>query len=76
MKRLFINIFLTILFSIFISLPAVFADEPPPPGGGPGSGDPPVGGGTPVGEGLVLLITLGAGYAGKKVFQIRKNKLQ
>ena len=76
MKRLLINIFLTIIFGIFLSLSSVFADEPPPPGGGPGSGDPPVGGGTPIGEGLILLITLGTGYAGKKIYQIRKKSLK
>lgn len=76
MKNLLKNISLTLLFSLMLSLPSVFADEPPPPGGGPGSGDPPVGGGTPVGEGLVLLIAMGAGYASKKIFQIRKNLLK
>jgi hypothetical protein len=44
---------------------------PPPPGtkGGDTNGVP--GGGAPIGSGMVLLITLAAGYGGKKVFDAR-----
>ena len=41
---------------------------PPPPGDAGGSGGPVGGGGAPIGSGLVLLISLAAGYGGKKVF--------
>jgi hypothetical protein len=33
------------------------------------------GGGAPIGSGIVLLISLAAGYVGKKVFDLRKRKL-
>ena len=44
------------------------AQQPPLPGGGgnPGNNNP-VGGGSPVGEGLTILITLAAGYGFKKI---------
>ncbi len=43
---------------------------PPPNAGGSGG---PVGGGAPIGSGMVLLISLAAGYGGKKVFDFRKK---
>ncbi len=48
-------------------------DPPPPPGGhGSGSNQPP-GGGAPVGNGIVFLITMAAGYGGKKLYDFRKK---
>jgi len=49
----------------------VFADQPPDPGGGP-TGDP-VGGGSPIGGGLIIMTVLGAAYGTKKVFDARKK---
>jgi len=50
----------------------VFADQPPDPGGGPGSGDDPVGGGAPVGSGLVMLLSMGTAYGIKKIYKAKK----
>ena len=48
---------------------------PPPPENAGGSGGPVGGGGAPIGSGIVLLITLAAGYGGKKVYDFGKRKL-
>ena len=50
----------------------------PNPGGGndPVGGDPiggGPGGGAPIGSGIVLLITMAAGYGSKKVYDARKE---
>ena len=52
------------------------ADQPPDPGsGGPGSGDLPVGGGSPIGEGLAMLLSFGVAYSLKKYYDIKKKRL-
>jgi hypothetical protein len=48
----------------------IYADQPPDPGGDP-TGDP-VGGGSPIGSGLVILLSMGAAYGGKKIFDSKK----
>jgi hypothetical protein len=55
---------------------AVFSQNPPDPNGGndPGSGNTPVGGSATVSGGIILLLALGAGYGGKKVYDMRKKK--
>ena len=52
----------------------MFASEPPPPDHSQ-SGNVP-GGGAPIGGGLFILIGLGAAYGGKKVYDIRKLRLE
>ena len=44
---------------------------PPPGGGGPGGGGTPVG--APIDGGLGILIALGLGYGGMKLYQVRKE---
>lgn len=53
------------------------SQAPPTPPSDPSNGGTggPVGGGAPIGSGIVLLITLAAGYGGKKVFDFSKRKL-
>ena len=71
MKRLFI-------LSVFLMISglALIAQAPPaPPSSANQGGTGPVGGGAPIGSGIVLLITLAAGYGGKKVYDFRKNNL-
>jgi hypothetical protein len=50
---------------------------PPPPNGGHGenTNQPkgPNGGGAPIGSGLAILLALGAGYGGKKLYDARKK---
>lgn len=52
------------------------AQDPPPPPGDPSNGgtNPPVGGSSPVGSGLVILIALGAAYGGRKIYQLRMSR--
>lgn len=45
----------------------VLGDQPPDPGGNP-TGDP-VGGGSPIGSGLVVMVSLGLAYGAKKVYK-------
>jgi hypothetical protein len=67
MKKLIVLSVLAIFFSL-----TLLAQAPPPPPSNAGTGGGPVGGSAPVGSGLVLLITLAAGYGAKKVFNSKK----
>jgi hypothetical protein len=66
-------IFTLLLFNPFVN--TALSDLPPDPGtGGPGTGDIPVGGGSPLEGGLILLISLGVTYGFKKLYSGRKEK--
>lgn len=72
-----VRIFVLTLF-VFVSIVSTTSvlaqDPPPPPVGGHGAGGSQVpGGGAPVGSGLILLIAMAGSYAGKKIFDARKN---
>ena len=68
-KILMLSIVLTISgFSLVAQAP------PSPPVNANEGGGPVGGGGAPIGSGIVLLITLAAGYGGKKVFDARKQE--
>lgn len=73
MKKKIISIILTTFF--FMLSFVVMADTGPgDPGNDPISGgDEPIGGGAPIGGGTLILIGLGAAYAGKKVFTLYKD---
>jgi hypothetical protein len=75
MKKTLINLF---LLALIICTGSLFAQVPPHPndGGGPGSGDIPVGGGASVGGGLLILLSLGLGYSGKKIYDFRQKLLE
>lgn len=67
-----------ILLTVFaaISSFALFTQTPPPPPDNPSNGgNDPVGGGAPVGSGIVILITMSAGYGAKKMYDFM-NKLE
>jgi hypothetical protein len=51
------------------------AQTPPPPNGGnsPGSNNKPVGGGAPIGDGLLMMAFLGASYGAKKMYPFKKR---
>jgi len=73
MKKIKLVFILLAIFALpFISLP----DPPGPPGSGAGQGNG--GGQTPVGApidgGLGILLALGLGYGGKKLYDARKTK--
>ncbi len=50
-------------------------DPPPPPDPGSQGDVPGPGESGPVGEGLLILLALGAGYGAKKLYDNRKKKL-
>ena len=60
MINLRFKILISILWLIFIS-PVLSWAQPDPPGGGPGGGDPPVGG-SPLDEGLIFLLVFAGLY--------------
>jgi hypothetical protein len=72
-KKIFVPIVLSI--SLFFSA-SVFAGDPPPVGGDPTTdpGAAPIGGSAPIGSGLVIIIGMGAAYAGKKTFHIQEEE--
>ena len=61
---------LIVILSFFFVIDTIIAQNPPDPGGGSGGS---VGGGAPVGEGLLALLAMGWGYAGYKWFRFRKK---
>jgi len=68
----------TALITIILLSINLSAQTPPPPNGGNGNpvehGNNPVGGGAPIGSGLLILAALGAGYGAKKVYDFRKQE--
>ena len=65
-----------IIISLFIGMQGLFAQATTPgnPPGSPQAGDQPIGGGAPVGSGLVILLSLGAGYGAKKIYNYNKKR--
>ena len=76
MKKISILIKAFSLMILLFFAPAISAQEPPPPpaGGHGQQGNQLPGGGAPIGSGIVLLISLAAGFGCKKVFDFRKKK--
>jgi hypothetical protein len=73
MKKAIVNL---ILVGLLIIVPVIIvsASAPPPPPPGPGGTDDPIGGGAaPIGSGIVMLISMGAAYGAKKVYDARKR---
>ena len=66
------KIFLLIIV-LFITVIAFAQDPPPPPGENP-SRDTPLGGGAPIGSGLLILLGLGAAYGGFKGYKFYQKK--
>ena len=66
---------LTLTAIVMISGFSLLAQAPPAPPENAGGSGGPVGGGAPIGSGMVLLISLAAGYGGKKVFDFRKERI-
>lgn len=80
MKKAIKIVLLTVFFITFtVALNSLMAQPmPPDPGGDPssGGGNAPVGGYAPVGSGLVILLSLGAAYGSKKVYDARKKLVE
>ena len=70
MKKKIISTLTIIAFLVFPLMITAQTDGPGNPGGGPGTGDIPVGGGAPIGSGLGILVALGVAYGGKKLYTL------
>ena len=57
------------MFLVFFSGLTLLAQAPPNPPGNAGSGGGPVGGNAPIGSGMVVMLALGAAYAGWKKYE-------
>ena len=68
----------TLILTLFLGwgLVSMAQAPPPPPGGGHGSpnNEGPAGGGAPIGGGIAILLSMGAAWGGKKVYQAYQNK--
>jgi hypothetical protein len=71
LNLLTVSLFICLFFFFTNSLTAQTEAPPPPQTHGVG-GDIP-GGGAPVGEGLILLMAMGAAYGAKKAYHSRKK---
>lgn len=74
------NIFKILAISFTIGLVAGISaismaqpSAPPPPSGHGQNGNQAPGGPAPIGSGLAILVTMGAAYGAKKVFDARKR---
>lgn len=73
MKKITLLLVSSLIFMLSpLFITNVIADAPPDPGGDP-TGDP-VGGGSPIGSGLVILASLGLAYGAKKVYKHNWNE--
>ena len=78
MKKMILMLVFMFSFIVYNGAYAAGGGPPPPPGGGGSGGGGGHGQGNnqgaPIGGGLEILIALGAMYAGKKVYHLRKEK--
>lgn len=67
-KLILVAAFMTASTALMAQVP------PPPPGGGHGQGtNQPAGGDAPIGGGIAILLTLGAAYGAKKMYDLRNK---
>lgn len=68
-----------VVILIAIAIPMILSAQCPPspsdPIYGGGEGTNPVGGGVALGSGLFILLSLGVGYATKKIYNLRKQQV-
>ena len=75
MKKVISRSFASALLVGFLMISgSVLADAPPDPGGDPNTGGGTPVGGSPIGSGLVILMTMGAAYGMKKVYKLHTNE--
>lgn len=71
------NILRVLIVILFVSAAYTVSAQPPtPPAGGDNTGSNKLGGNAPIGGGLFILLGLGAAYGGKKLYDIKKSKLE
>jgi hypothetical protein len=76
MKNIVKKLVTSLALVMFIGLGSFVAAQPgppPPPSGHGTDGNQAPGGGAPIGSGLVIMITMGAAYGAKKIFDARKR---
>jgi len=76
MKSIY-KLFLIACFMVFGAMGsfAQLTDPGDGTGGDPtGSGHTPIGGSAPIGSGVAILITLGAAYGSKKIYQLKTER--
>ncbi len=77
MKNSGLKVLFTVLLltgtAFFSGVNAQDPPPPPPPGGGHGSGSNQTGGAAPLDGGLSILLAMGLGYGGKKLYNARKK---
>jgi hypothetical protein len=75
MKNKFRIIAISLTFGLIIGFSALSIAQPPDPPGGHGAdgNQLPGGGMAPVGSGIVMLISMGAAYGARKVYNARKR---
>ncbi len=64
-------------FVAYVMVPFILTAQPQPwdPAAGGGNASNPVGGGAPIGGGLLILLSLAIGYGSKKIYDARKKVL-
>ncbi len=69
------KIILILIVFALVYAGSLLAQTPPHPNGGigPTGGNTPVGGAAPIGGGLLILLSLGLGYAMKRIYSLRKS---
>jgi len=67
-----IKLIITAIFFGLLSF-SLQAQPPDPPGGHGETEDQESGGGAPLGSGIIIMTVLGAAYAGKKAYNIKKD---
>ena len=65
-----------VITMLALATTSLFAQAPPPPPPGHGETGNQNGGNAPIGSGLFLLLGLGAAYGGKKLYDMKKKKLE
>ncbi len=63
-----------VVIALFSNMSAIAQMRGPNDPGGDPTGNPPLGGGAPIGSGTLILIGLGAAYAGKKIYNLKTEE--
>lgn len=75
MKNTFRILAISLTLGLIIGISAISLAQPPNPPGNHGStgNQSPSGGMAPIGSGIVMLLSMGAAYGAKRVFNARKK---
>jgi hypothetical protein len=73
MKKIYKKTAIGLIFGLLFGISAITIAQPAPPPPGNHGMDGNQGGAAPIGSGLAILLTMGAAYGGKKIFDARKR---